>query len=50
MFKEMPLVYIYDPKVKDKAKLKLRPKWCIGLPIANEQWGFALGQDSAMDL
>ena len=47
--KVMPPVYIYDSKVKDKTKLKLRPDWCNGLPISKGQWGLGLGKDSAVD-
>ena len=49
LFEAMPVVFIYDFKVKDKAKVELRPKWCDGLPIAKGQWGLGLEQDSAMD-
>ena len=49
-FEAVPSVYIYDSKVKDKTKLKLRPDWCDCLPIAKRQWGLGLGKASLMDL
>ena len=39
----MPLVYIYDLKTKDKKKLRLKPEWVKGLPVARGQWGFGTG-------
>ena len=43
----MPAVYIYDSKVKDKTKLKMKADWVKGLPVATGQWGF--GREHTMD-
>ena len=37
-FEPMPPVYIYDSKVQDKTKLKLKPEWVDGLPIVKGYW------------
>ena len=44
----MPAVYIYDSKVKDKTKLKMKAEWVKGLPVATDQWGF--GREHTMML
>ena len=45
----MPPVFIYDSGVKDKSKLKLRPGWVEGLPVARGKYGFGDGRVHAID-
>ena len=39
----MPPVYIYDSNAQDKSKLKLRPGWVEGLPVARGKYRFGDG-------
>ena len=45
----MPSAFIYGSGVKDKSKLKLRPGWVEGLPVARGKYGFGDGRVHAID-